>query len=136
MRKLLTLVAFVSDLYRLPQVDSAAVRDFVRRNREPHSLRYLSTLGLRLPVVLINADSLKGLSGSNPDKFWSGFYNKYPGARGTISLHSIGYGAKGTIAVLIVDQGCGSLCGGGYNIVVKREGGRWRVLAIQQTWVS
>jgi hypothetical protein len=110
MRKLLTLVAFVSDLYRLPQVDSAAVRDFVRRNREPHSLRYLSTLGLRLPVVLINADSLKGLSGSNPD--------------------------KGTIAVLIVDQGCGSLCGGGYNIVVKREGGRWRVLAIQQTWVS
>jgi hypothetical protein len=125
-----------TDLYRLPEVDSAAVRDFARRNRQPQSLRYLSTLGLRVPVVLINADSLRGLNRTNPDKFWSGFYSRYPGAGGTISLHSIGYGAKGTIAVLIVDQGCGSLCGGGYNIVVKRERGRWRVLAIQQTWVS
>jgi hypothetical protein len=123
------------DLYRLPEVDSAAVHDFEARNLEAHSLKYLPDLRLGFPIVLVNRASLRSLPRGDPDKYWSQFYQKYPGASGSISFSAIGYGANGNVALLMVDQGCGSLCGAGYNVVVKREGSRWRVVAVQQTWV-
>ena len=123
-------------LHQLPGVDSAAIEDFETRNLEPHSLKYLPTLGLNFPIVLVTRESLRTLPREDPDTYWDAFYKRYPGSSGSISFSAIGYGANGSIALLMVDQGCGSLCGAGHNVVVKREGGRWRLITIQQTWVS
>ena len=124
------------ELYRLPEVDSAVVKDFKSRNLESRSLKYLPTLGLKFPIVLATPETLRGLPRQDPDKYWSEFYKRYPGASGLISFSAIGYTADGNIALLMVGQGCGSLCGAGHNVVAKRQGGRWRLIAIQQTWVS
>jgi hypothetical protein len=131
--------------YQLPGVDTTAVRDFEARTRDPHSLKGLAQLGLRIPITLVGVQTLKSLftqtpSDStrrhDPDLYWKQFYRTYPGSPGEISLSAIGYGANGDFAILMVDQGCGSLCGNGYMVSVRRTGGEWRVANIQRTWVS
>jgi len=126
----------VDALYRIPGIDSAAIHDYEARNLEPHSLRYLATLGLQLPVVLATGESLRVVPGEGPEKYWSRFYQRYPHSGGSIILSAIGYNVRGDVAILMVDHSCGSLCGAGSTVVVKRDGGRWHLIAIQNLWMS
>lgn len=119
------------DLEKSPGVDSAAISDFQRRNRESRSLTYLSSLDLSVPIVLINRDALKSFLVNGPEAYWNEFYRKYPGSEGSFAFSSIGYSADGNTAVLAVERGCGSLCGALSSVVVKRERGRWRVALIR-----
>jgi hypothetical protein len=121
---------------RLPGVDSAVLADFQSRNAESRSLRYLPSLGLSIPVVLISRDYLKSFLKSGPEEYWSEFYRRHPGSAGSIGFTSIGYSRDGNVALLEVDQSCGSVCGELSAVVVKRERGRWRVTFIQVTVVS
>jgi hypothetical protein len=123
-------------LYRIPGIDSATIRDYETRNLQPHSLKYLPTLGLRLPVVLATSDSLRVVPGEGPEKYWSRFYQRYPHSSGSITLSAIGYNIKGDTAILMVEQSCGGLCGSGFIVVVSRDDGRWYLIAIQNLWIS
>ena len=141
-----TYVGSVFDgFYQLPGVDTAAVRDFEAQSRVTHSLESLARLALRIPIKLVSVETLKSLLSQppdssiqhlDPDMYWKRFYKQYPGSLGQISLSAIGYNAKGDWAILMVDQGCGSLCGNGYMVSVRRTGGEWRIANIQRTWVS
>jgi hypothetical protein len=124
------------ELDKLPGVDSAAISDFQKRNSESHSLRYLSSPELSVPIVLVSRQTLQSFLHNGPEPYWSEFYRRYPGSNGSISFSSIGYGADGNVALLVVEQGCGSLCGALSNVVVKRERGRWRVAVIRITEMS
>lgn len=126
----------VDALYRIPGIDSAAISDYITRNLEPHSLKYLPTLGLRLPVVLATRESLRVVPGEGPEKYWSRFYQRYPRSGGSIILSAIGYSVRGDVALLMVEHSCGSLCGEGSTVIVKRDNGRWHLIAIQNMWVS
>ena len=119
------------DLEKGPSVDSAAISDFQQRNRESHSLTYLSSPGLSAPVVLINRNALKSFLKNGPEAYWTEFYRRYPGSDGNFSFSSIGYSADGNTALLAVDRACGSLCAALSSVVVKRERGRWRVAVIR-----
>ena len=124
------------ELDKLPGVDSAAISDFQKRNSESHSLRYLSSPDVSVPIVLVSRQTLQSFLHNGPEPYWSEFYRRYPGSNGSISFSSIGYSADGNLALLVVEQGCGSLCGALSNVVVKRERGRWRVDVIQITVMS
>jgi hypothetical protein len=126
----------VRALYRIPGIDSAAIRDYETRNLQPHSLKYLPTLGLRLPVVLATSDSLRVVPGEGAEKYWSRFYQRYPHSSGSITLSAIGYNIKGDAAILMVEHSCGGLCGSGSTVVVRRDDGRWHLIAIQNLWIS
>jgi hypothetical protein len=131
--------------YRLAGADTTAVRDLEALSREAHSLEALARLPLRIPVKLVSVETLKSLLSQppdssiqhlDPDMYWKRFYKQYPGSLGQISLSAIGYSANGDWAILMLDQGCGSLCGNGYMVSVRRTGGEWRIANIQRTWVS
>jgi hypothetical protein len=126
----------VRALYRIPGIDSAAIRDYETRNLQPHSLKYLPTLGLRLPVVLATSESLRVVPGEGPEKYWNRFYQRYPHSGGSIILSAIGYNVKGDVAILMVEHGCGGLCGSGSTVVVRRDDGRWHLIAVQNLWMS
>jgi hypothetical protein len=119
------------ELEKVPEVDKSAISDFQERNNESHSLRYLSSLDLSVPVVLVSRHTLESFLHNGPEPYWEEFYRRYPGSKGSISFSSIGYSTDGNLAVLVVDQGCGSLCGALSNVVVKRALGRWRVTLFQ-----
>lgn len=96
----------------------------------------IAALRLQMPVLLVNHSSLASLPRPDPDKYWSAFYQKLPGTNGLISVSAIGYSADGNHGVLMVDVGCGGLCGNGYIVVVSRERGEWHIARIENTWVS
>src|SRR5450759_985565 len=121
------------ELDKLPGVDSAAIADFQKRNSESHSLRYLSSPDISVPIVLVSRETLQSFLHNGPEPYWSEFYRRYPGSHGDISFSSIGYNADGNVALLVVDQGCGSFCGALSNVVVTRERGRWHVAVIRIT---
>jgi hypothetical protein len=126
----------IERLFRMPGVDSTAVRDFEARNRNAHSLNTLKQLDLAIPIDLVNSETLKALPRTDAEKYWNEFYRRYPRSSGLIAFSAIGYSADGSIAVLMVDRGCGGLCGGGYIVSVRRSAGRWRIANIQGTWVA
>ena len=128
--------ALIESLIKLPQVDSTAARDLATRSYEAHSLKSIAVLHLRMPVILLGHSSLDSLPRPDPDEYWTEFYRRFPNTNGLISLSAIGYSASGTIGVLMVDVGCGSLCGNGYIVVVKRDRDKWHIAHIENTWVS
>jgi len=131
-----TTKALIESLTKVPGVDSAAARDLAARSYEPHSLKGIASVRLRMPVLLLGRSSLDPLPRPDPDKYWTAFYEKFPGTNGLISLSAVGYSADGNRGVLMVDVGCGGLCGNGYIVVVTRERDEWRIAHIQNTWVS
>ena len=128
--------ALIQSLVKVPEVDSAAARDFATRSYEARSLKGIAAVRLRMPVLLLDRGALAPLPREDPDKYWTEFYQRFPGTNGLISLSAIGYNADGNLGVLMVDVGCGSLCGNGYIVVAKRERGKWYLATIQNTWVS
>ena len=130
------VAGLIKEFSRLPGVDTAAVRDLAIRSRERRSLEGMPRLGLKVRITLVNRQTLSTLPRENPDKYWSEFYQRYPGSSGSIELSAIGYSPNKDLAILMVDQGCGSLCGNGYVVALRWVAGGWRIAAIQQTWVS
>jgi hypothetical protein len=124
------------ELDKLSEVDSTAISDFQKQNSESRSLRYLASLDFSVPIVLVSRRTLQSFLHNGPEPYWSEFYRRYPGSNGSISFSSIGYTVDGNVAVLVVEHGCGSLCGTLSNVVVKRERGRWRVAVIQIKVIS
>jgi len=123
-------------LNKLPGVDNVAISDFQNRNGNSHSLGYLSSPDRSVPVVLVSRQTLQSFLHNGPEPYWSEFYRRYPGSNGSISFSSIGYSADGNVALLMLEQGCGSLCGALSDVVVRRERGRWRVAVIQIEVIS
>ena len=123
--------AELTDLQKLPEADSAAISEFQKRNSDSHSLAYLSSLDIQIPIVLVSRRTLGAFLGKGPEAYWTEFYRTYPGSTGSISFSSIGYNAESDAAILVLEEGCGSLCGALSNVVVKRVFGRWRVTLIE-----
>src|SRR5688572_21643420 len=76
------------ELSSLPGVDSAAVADFRRRNRESRPLRYLVSSALGVPIVLVSRKTLESFLGDDPEQYWREFYRRYPGSPGSIAFSS------------------------------------------------
>jgi hypothetical protein len=119
------------ELDKLPGVDHATISDFQQRNSESHSVEYLSAPALSIPIVLVANQTLQSLLHNGPEPFWAEFYHRYPGSNGSIAFSSIGYNPDGTVALLVVDRSCATLCGEISDVVVKRERGRWHVVFSQ-----
>jgi hypothetical protein len=132
----LTVQSHDLELDKLSGIDSTAISDFQTRNNESHSLRYLASPAFSVPIVLVGRQTLQAFLHNGPEPYWSEFYRRYPGSNGSISFSSIGYTVDGNVAVLVVEHSCGGLCGTLSNVVVKREGARWRVAVIQIKVIS
>jgi hypothetical protein len=120
---------------QLPGFDTVAMRDFEARASEAHSLAGIRSLRVRIPIVLVDDQTLDSFS-KGLDKYWSEFYQRYPGSSGLISLSPVGYNSKADFAILMVYQECGVVCGNGYAIALRRQGETWRIVAMDGTPVS
>jgi hypothetical protein len=140
---------FWTDLYQMVDIDSSAVADLERRARAALPTRaFGDSLGGRLSSRLqfVSDSTLRAMPRtgiapagrfmSSADYFWQAFYEKFPGAVGTVSLSPVGYSRDGAQAVVYVEHGCGSLCGEGRIVLLRRRLGAWHIVATRQTWVS
>jgi hypothetical protein len=70
------------------------------------------------------------------DEAWKKFYESFPGATGWTSVSLPGYSPDGEIAVVYMAHYCGTLCGGGSYVYLRRVKDKWEVLVDFPGWVS
>ena len=129
------IAGVIEAFYDFPHVDSTAVRSFELRNRNSIAVPTIGKVSSNIPVVLVSGTVLRSLP-RGVETYWRRFYELYPRSAGIISLSPIGYNLRGDVAILMVDQGCGGLCGNGYLVGMRFNRGRWYITKIHQTWIS
>lgn len=67
---------------------------------------------------------------------WPGFYEKYPGSSGFISLSTIGFNGAGDEALLYASKSCGGLCGDGWYVLLRKGPDGWYIHKKKMMWVS
>jgi hypothetical protein len=70
------------------------------------------------------------------DARWKNFYNAWPGARGYMNVSLPAYSADGQRAVVLVDDGCGSLCGSTDVVELEKKDGAWRKVREENPSIS
>ena len=81
-----TVYAQDFEVDKLPEVDKATISDFQERNNESHSVRYLSSADLPVPIVLVSRQTLQSFLHNGSEPYWEEFYRRYPGSNGDISF--------------------------------------------------
>ena len=74
---------------------------------------------------LVTSDTLKLLF-SHGD--WDGFYKRYPGSHGVISLSAVGFNREKTLAILYGGTACGGLCGSWSFQLLEKVDGKWKTV--------
>lgn len=121
--------------------ESGAFDDLKRRNSSVTALpEGLSCKAVRLREereikVFFEQDSVSAEE-LPVDDAWKRLYESFPGAKGWMTLSLPGYSPDGAIALVYVARYCGSLCGGGSYVYLRRTDGGWKVLFSFPTWVS
>ncbi|WP_201316408.1 hypothetical protein [Dyella sp. EPa41] len=70
------------------------------------------------------------------DEAWKKLFEAFPGATGWTSISLPGYSTDGDIAVVYIARHCGSLCGQGIYVYLRRVNNQWKVLVRFPVWVS
>lgn len=121
--------------------ESGAFADLKRRNGSSISLpESLACKGARLHREqeirrFFDQDSMP--AGKAPlDEGWKKLFEAFPGATGWTSVSLPGYSPDGDVAVVYVAHHCGSLCGQGMYVYLRRANDQWKVLVRFPAWVS
>jgi hypothetical protein len=72
----------------------------------------------------------------NLEELWRSFNEQFPGAGGYYNFSGIGFDASRSTAVVYAGHHCGSLCGTGRRITLRRTGSGWQVAKADILWVS
>lgn len=121
--------------------ESGAFEDLKRRNGSTASLpESLACKGARLhreQEILRFFDQESMSDGKvSLDEAWKKLFESFPGATGWTSVSLPGYSPDGDIAVVYVAHHCGSLCGQGTYVYLRRANSQWKVLIRFPVWVS
>ncbi|HLK03058.1 MAG TPA: hypothetical protein VKT53_01360 [Candidatus Acidoferrum sp.] len=116
------------------EVDIDAVEDFLKNSTEQVSTS--KNIPIDLPQVFLSKKEVDELFKKKHADGWKVFYDKYPGAGGITSLSRVGFNKARDCAVLYSAIGCGWLCGTGHYHLLKKESGKWKLVASHMLWIS
>jgi len=101
-----------------------AVDDFVANNRSPY--RLTNSFHTKTKCLLVTDRQLAPVFRTF-DRWWHPFYAKYKGSAGLLNLRRPGFNRARTKAFLYATFTCGGLCGEGYNIILVKRDGAWKI---------
>lgn len=121
--------------------ESGAFSDLERRNGSaallPEGLACKGAKLVRTQEIQRSFDQQSNVANKmSLDDAWKNFYKSFPGATGWTSVSLPGYSPDGEIAVVYMAHYCGTLCGGGSYVYLRRVKGKWKVLVEFPGWVS
>ena len=88
----------------------------------------VASLPTRVPSVPLTEADEAALPPGNPGSYWQGFYQRFPRSPGIVTFSAVGFSADGRSALVMVDTGCGGMCGHTYYYLLQYLGGRWTVI--------
>jgi hypothetical protein len=97
----------------------------------------VDSLRTKFPMVQLSAAVRRDLAKErDPRRFWPGFFRMFPGSPGWIELSRVGFSRDGNSAVILVEYGCGALCGGTRYVLLNRKAGAWHIVRVAQPRIS
>ena len=115
-----------------PSVDEDALKDYDTKNLA--SSKLVANFSLPLKYVLLNTSELHELQHAH--ETLREFSERYPGADGLISLSRVGFNKDYSQAYVRVEFIFCPLCSFGEEILLKKQGGTWKVAESFGGWVS
>ena len=115
-----------------PRADT--IGDFVERSCAKGPLS--RTFHTNAPRVFIDPDSVFFDIAPVDRNGVKAFQQTFPGASGIISLSHAGFDSSLHEAIVSTSFVCGGLCGTGRLYILRKIGGRWKVIGNSITWVS
>ena len=108
--------------------------DFTRRNSEMAEI----TTALPTPSVLglVKGDSLEPIFSTPLTDAWPTFRSRHAGASGFATVSRVGFAPDTTSALVFATVSCGSLCGYGQYVHLRRDGDSWEVVGTSITWIT
>jgi hypothetical protein len=120
---------------RTPELKRETLDDFHAQAKKCQTLSRRFEIPIK--YVLVTGKEVEQLFPDNElDRAWGRFYAKYPGSSGIISFSNVGFNPEMDQAYLSTGRGCGGLCGAGYNVLLTKKRGVWKVQSQTATWVS
>lgn len=129
---------FVDEDYASALMTLGALPDGLREDFEAKRARRrrVDSLATRVPVVFFTARDRNALRARNPDEYWRLFRERFPGSSARVAVSRVGFSREGRHALMLVDYGCGPLCGGTIYYLLVREGAIWRTIRTAQPRIS
>jgi hypothetical protein len=138
------VASYWEQLEKIPGMDPSTFDSFEKENRERATLPRIDAK--RIAVELADDtvfDNLKKIEIredttrlTNAGRYWKRFTARFGDALGVASFTRIGYNKARNEALLEMGFGCGSLCGEGRIVMLRKNQGVWRVVYMKLTWVS
>jgi hypothetical protein len=95
--------------------------------------RAVDSLPSRVRVIPFGPSQRARLRGvRDPREYWKAFYRDYPSTPGWIAVSRPGLSRDGQAALVLIEYGCGSRCGGTMYVMLARRGHAWRVTRVAQ----
>ena len=111
------------------------LESYARRNKKNVALRRSFKLNAKYHIVPYEKiERLFDMSELEED--WKTFYRIYPRSNGYMRFSRVGFNRAGDEAFLSTAWMCGSLCGEGHYILVRKKNGIWRVESSVIYWAS
>ena len=108
---------------------------YVERNRKDVALRNSFKLNVKLQIVPYKKiERLFDMIELEED--WKTFYRIFPHSNGYIRFSRAGFNRAGDEAFVSTAWMCGSLCGEGRYVLLRKKDGWWNVETSVLTWVS
>jgi hypothetical protein len=99
--------------------------------------RSSTVLPLPRPVRILTSAELDEIFETRGRDGWDEFYRRYPRQRSYLRFTPVAFSADTLDALVYYEQYCGSLCGEGTAVWLRRQStGRWRVQKSVNFWIA
>lgn len=117
----------------LPEVTEEILDDFKAKNRQLLPVKPL--FALSVACVLISTQDINDIFRADGEG-WDGFYRRYPGSQGVITLSRVGFNGKRDQALVYIGSQSHWRSGSGHYVFLIEQDGVWRVHSDTLTWIS
>jgi len=95
----------------------------------------------KLPYILVSDREFTSIFVQSPDlnhmqDEWDRFYKRFPESGGYVVLSNVGYNSSRNEALVYFVHWCGTVCGTGTYIWLKKIDAAWSVQKIARMWIS
>lgn len=117
---------------QLPTLSEQTVEDYKTKNTDPQQIKELD---IKTKHVLLGKKDLDQIFKAGREGREE-FYKQYPDSGGLIGFSRVGFNGQMDQALVYVEHWCGGLCGTGHYVLLKKDGGAWKVVVKHIVWVS
>jgi hypothetical protein len=124
---------------RLRELSDETIAGFEAGHKQTVTLE--PSFCLHLPYSLLSQEDYVSFFGNTDnnngtEEYWTRFYKRYPDSGGYVWLSNIGFNKAHDQALVYFVNWCGTSCGSGSYILLKKTSGQWKFETAAPIWIS